>query len=76
MRSTGWILLGCWLTLSAPGLAEGSRLDAILASRVLTVGTTGDYRPFTTLDKATGEYSGFDIDRTSMPRESSSLPTI
>jgi hypothetical protein len=28
---------------------------------VLTVGTTGDYRPFTALDKETGEYSGFDI---------------
>ena len=28
----------------------------------LRVGTTGDYRPFTTLDKTSGEYSGFDID--------------
>ncbi len=26
------------------------------------VGTTGDYRPFTALDKKSGEYSGFDID--------------
>ena len=29
---------------------------------MLRVGTTGDYRPFTALDKASGEYSGFDID--------------
>ena len=66
MRPTRWLVLGCWvgcwLTHSAPGLAEDSRLDAIVASRVLRVGTTGDYRPFTALDKATGEYSGFDID--------------
>jgi cyclohexadienyl dehydratase len=45
-----------------PAAAEGSRLDEILARGVLRVGTTGDYRPFTALDKATGEYSGFDVD--------------
>ncbi len=28
----------------------------------MRVGTTGDYRPFTALDKTSGEYSGFDID--------------
>jgi cyclohexadienyl dehydratase len=33
-----------------------------LASRVLRVGTTVDYRPFTALDKTKGEYSGLDID--------------
>jgi len=33
-----------------------------LASRVLKVGTTGDYRPFTSVDKTTGEYSGLDVD--------------
>ena len=43
-------------------MADGSRLDAILERHVLRVGTTGDYRPFTALDKASGEYSGFDID--------------
>jgi cyclohexadienyl dehydratase len=42
--------------------AEGSRLQEILARGVLRVGATGDYRPFTALDKATGEYSGFDVD--------------
>ena len=44
------------------GLAQSSRLDEILQRGVLRVGTTGDYRPFTALDKATGGYSGFDID--------------
>ena len=43
-------------------LPQDSRLDAVLESRILRVGTTGDYRPFTALDKTTGEYSGFDID--------------
>ncbi len=35
-----------WRSLR-PLSAETSRLDSILASRVLKVGTTGDYRPFT-----------------------------
>jgi cyclohexadienyl dehydratase len=39
-----------------------SRLDAILARGTIRVGTTGDYKPFTYLDKATGQYSGFDIE--------------
>ena len=42
--------------------AEPSRLEAILSRHVLRVGATGDYRPFTALDKATGAYSGFDAD--------------
>jgi cyclohexadienyl dehydratase len=50
------------LALPLPALAQGSRLDEILQRGVLRVGTTGDYRPFTALDKATGAYSGFDID--------------
>jgi cyclohexadienyl dehydratase len=45
-----------------PACAQTSRLDDILARGVLRVGTTGDYRPFTALDKASGAYSGFDID--------------
>ena len=57
-----WLFLALGLMLAAPVSAETSRLDSILASRVIKVGTTGDYRPFTTLDKATGAYSGLDID--------------
>ena len=44
------------------GAEEASRLDAILARGVLKVGTTGDYKPFTYLDKASGRYEGYDID--------------
>ncbi len=46
----------------AAACADGSKLDQILKSGVLRVGTTGDYRPFTALDKTSGTYSGFDID--------------
>ena len=37
-------------------------LASILKSGVLRVGTTGDYPPFSFVDKASGEYSGVDID--------------
>jgi cyclohexadienyl dehydratase len=62
MRASGWLVLALSLALAAPASAETSRLDSILASRVLKVGTTGDYQPFTSVDKTTGEYSGLDID--------------
>jgi cyclohexadienyl dehydratase len=39
-----------------------SRLDEILAAGTLRVGTAGDYKPFTYLDKATGQFSGMDIE--------------
>jgi cyclohexadienyl dehydratase len=42
--------------------AQASRLDDVIARGVLRVGTTGDYRPFTALDKVSGAYSGIDID--------------
>ncbi len=65
MRSRALALL-LFLGLSSappcPAAADSSRLDAILSAQVLRVGTTGDYRPFTALDKTTGAYSGFDVD--------------
>lgn len=39
-----------------------SRLDAIIERGYLRVGTTGDYKPFTYLNPATGAYEGHDID--------------
>ena len=56
------LILGFLEAASPPALAEGSRLDAILSAHVLRVGATGDYRPFTALDKASNAYSGFDAD--------------
>ena len=65
MRPRGLIpllIFGLAGLLPCPALAEPSRLDAILSAQLLRVGTTGDYRPFSALDKATGAYSGFDVD--------------
>jgi cyclohexadienyl dehydratase len=42
--------------------AQESRLDDIIKRGTLRVGTTGDYLPFTSLDKTTQAYRGFDID--------------
>lgn len=50
------------LTLGRMAAAETSRLDEIVERGVVRVGTTGDYKPFTYLDKETGEYEGIDID--------------
>jgi cyclohexadienyl dehydratase len=41
---------------------EATRLDRIVGAGTLKVGTTGDYKPFTYRDPATGAVSGFDID--------------
>jgi cyclohexadienyl dehydratase len=55
--------LGAAFFLLANSLhAQETRLDDIVKRRTLRVGTTGDYLPFTSLDKATQTYRGFDID--------------
>lgn len=52
------------LSLAAPAAAadDSTRLDTIAAGKVLHVGTTGDYRPFSYLDPANNEFEGIDID--------------
>ena len=51
------------LTVSAHAQQPaGSRLDEIIKRGSLRVGMTGDYRPFTYLDKATSKFGGFDVD--------------
>jgi cyclohexadienyl dehydratase len=42
--------------------AEKSRLDVIIERGYILVGTTGDYKPFSYLNPATGNYEGHDID--------------
>ena len=42
--------------------ASPSRLDEIMKRGTLRVGMTGDYKPFTYLDKTTQQFSGFDVD--------------
>jgi cyclohexadienyl dehydratase len=46
---------------SEPAPAQ-SVLDAVLANGEIKVCSTGDYRPFTHLDDATGRWDGIDID--------------
>jgi len=55
------ILLALIVLLPLSVNAE-SKLDQILASGELKVGTTGDWDPMTIKDPATNKYKGFDID--------------
>lgn len=48
--------------LSAHAQQAPSRLDEIVRRGILRVGMTGDYKPFTSLDKTTQQFSGFDVD--------------
>ncbi|THD62662.1 MAG: transporter substrate-binding domain-containing protein [Bradyrhizobium sp.] len=41
---------------------QASRLDDIVKRGTLRVGMTGDYLPFTYLDRATSKFRGFDVD--------------
>ncbi len=54
------LMLGSALAQSQPP----SRLDDILQRGTLRVGLTGDYRPFSSLDKTTATFTGFDVDMT------------
>ncbi|MET3838077.1 transporter substrate-binding domain-containing protein [Bradyrhizobium sp. OAE829] len=51
------------LTISAHAQQPApSRLDDIIKRGTLRVGMTGDYLPFTYLDKTTSKFRGFDVD--------------
>lgn len=49
------------LVLALPAHAQ-SVLDTVLARGTLRVGLTGDYRPFSLLDKASGKHEGMDVE--------------
>ena len=55
-------LLALTLLLLPTATWAQSRLDEIVARGTLRVALTGDYRPFSFLDKATGQYAGLDVD--------------
>ena len=58
-----FITLFAALALTASAHAQQqSRLEEIIGRGTLKVGMTGDYRPFTYLDKQTQKFSGFDVD--------------
>jgi len=56
------ILFVVLLALLPFSLNAESKLDKILSSGELKVGTTGDWDPMTMKDPATNKYKGFDID--------------
>src|SRR5277367_2006841 len=51
-----------WLVSSSALAQQPSRLDDIVKRGTLRVGMTGDYLPFSYLDKATHKFRGFDVD--------------
>ena len=56
-------LAAAFVLLSASAQAQQpSRLDDIITRGTLRVGMTGDYLPFTSLDKTTQKFRGFDVD--------------
>jgi cyclohexadienyl dehydratase len=50
------------LAASSAQAQQPSRLDEIMKRGSLRVGMTGDYLPFTYLDKETKKFRGFDVD--------------
>jgi cyclohexadienyl dehydratase len=59
--SVGWLLIGCLLAGCGTTQPEDS-LQAVKTRGVLRVGTTGDYKPMSFREPATGKYRGFDAD--------------
>jgi cyclohexadienyl dehydratase len=51
-----------FLSAASAHAQQPSRLDDIVKRGTLRVGMTGDYLPFTYLDKATSKFRGFDVD--------------
>jgi cyclohexadienyl dehydratase len=60
-----WLAAAIVLTVTSATAQQSpspSRLDEIIKRRTLRVGMTGDYLPFTSLDKTTSAFRGFDVD--------------
>ena len=64
LRMTITLVAGFLAIVSAQAqqAAAPSRLDDIVKRGTLRVGMTGDYLPFTYLDKSTAKFRGFDVD--------------
>jgi cyclohexadienyl dehydratase len=64
LRMTVALVAGFLAIVSAQAqqAAAPSRLDDIVKRGALRVGMTGDYLPFTYLDKTTSKFRGFDVD--------------
>lgn len=55
------LLLSGVLTQGVQAKDHQSKLDEIIARGYLLVGSTGDYKPMSYLNKDTGKYEGFDV---------------
>jgi cyclohexadienyl dehydratase len=55
-------LAAAFLLAASAQAQQTSRLDEIIKRGALRVGMTGDYLPFSYLDKATSKFRGFDVD--------------
>ena len=62
MKRMVMLALALMLALSSVAMAAPGKLESIAKDGVLKVGTTGDYKPMSYLDKTTGKYAGFDTE--------------
>ena len=62
MRRILTCLAALLLTVASAQAQQPSRLDQIISRGTPRVGMTGDYRPFTFVDKDTQTFNGFDVD--------------
>jgi cyclohexadienyl dehydratase len=62
IRILAALAAACLLVSTAAQAQQPSRLDDIVKRGTLRVGMTGDYLPFSYLDKATQKFRGFDVD--------------
>lgn len=68
MSKWGWIVVGggvlfaSLLTLWQSEQPRRVQAKNVFATKKIVVGTTGDYKPFTYLNRKTNEYEGFDIE--------------
>ena len=53
-----------------------SRLDTIIERGSILVGTTGDYKPFSIIDKTTGDFVGYDIDAAKLLAEALGVKVV
>lgn len=60
MKYTAAVLAAAAVTAGSTMNAWAAHLEDITARGTIRIGTTGDYRPMSYLDKATGQYEGFD----------------
>ena len=62
LRLLSCVVAALLLAASSVHAQQASRLDQIIKRGSVRVGMTGDYLPFTYLDKATQKFRGFDVD--------------